>query len=289
MAQILDGRAIAATLRVELATAITEFTTLHGRAPGLVAVAVGKDEAAASYFRAIGRSCKNTGVYFQLLQLDETTDQQTFEEHISQLNIDPTIDGIILQMPLPRTLNTEQAIAALDPRKDVDGLHPINLGRLAQGLPTFVPNTPAGGMELLRRYDIPLVGRKAVIVGRSNVVGKPLALLMLQQHATVTICHTRTSDLAEVVRQGDIVAAAAGRAGLITAAMIKPGAVILDFGINVDASGKVYGDVDFADVEPIAGAITPVPGGTGPMTNMMLIRNTLEAARALACTPAEAS
>jgi methylenetetrahydrofolate dehydrogenase (NADP+)/methenyltetrahydrofolate cyclohydrolase len=194
------------------------------------------------------------------------------------------VDGVIVQMPLPAHLNPTSAIGALDPRKDVDGLHPLNLGRLAQGLPALVPNTPAGGIELLRRYAVPLAGRKAVVVGRSNVVGKPMALLLLQEQATVTICHSRTPDLAAEVRQGDIVVVAAGRAGLVTGAMLKPGTVVVDFGINVDAEGKLRGDVNFEEASAVAGAITPVPGGTGPVTTMMLLRNTLQAARDLAAS-----
>jgi methylenetetrahydrofolate dehydrogenase (NADP+)/methenyltetrahydrofolate cyclohydrolase len=180
---------------------------------------------------------------------------------------------------LPAGLTAAGAIAQLDPRKDVDGVHPISAGLLAQSLPCLLPNTPAGGMELLRRNGIALVGKRAVVIGRSNIVGKPMALLLLQEHATVTIAHSRTRDLASVIREADIVVAAVGRAGLVTGAMLRPGAVVVDFGINVLEDGTMVGDVDFASAAEVAGAITPVPGGAGPVTNVMLLRNVLQAAR----------
>ena len=287
MALILDGKQVAAALRAELLAEATAFAAERGRAPSLVALEVGGDPAAQSYVRAIRRACERTGLTFRHELLPDTITQPQLEQAIAALNADTEVDGIILQLPLPAHLDASRAIAALDPRKDVDGLHSINLGRLAQGLPALVPNTPAGGTELLRRYDVPIAGRHAVVVGRSNIVGKPMALLLLQQHATVTICHSRTPDLAAEIRRGDIVAVAAGKAGLVTGAMLKPGAVVIDFGINVADDGAVHGDVDFATAEPIAGAITPVPGGTGPVTNMMLIRNTLEAARKLTAHPGD--
>jgi methylenetetrahydrofolate dehydrogenase (NADP+) / methenyltetrahydrofolate cyclohydrolase len=280
MATILDGREVAKALRAEITTEVAAFTETSGRPPGLVAVEVTGDAAAASYIRAIRRACEGVGLTFQHLVLPNTATQEDLTTTISSANHDQAVDGIILQMPLPAHLDAERAIAALDPAKDVDGAHPINLGRLAQGLPALVPNTPAGGMELLRRYAVPLRGRKAVVVGRSNVVGKPMALLLLQEHATVTICHSRTPDLGAEIRTADVVAVAVGRAGLVTGEMLQPGAVVLDFGINVDAEGNMRGDVDYQSAEPVAGAITPVPGGTGPVTNMMLLRNTLTAARA---------
>jgi methylenetetrahydrofolate dehydrogenase (NADP+) / methenyltetrahydrofolate cyclohydrolase len=188
------------------------------------------------------------------------------------------VSGVMLHVPLPKHLDAAGAIARLDPRKDVDGVHPHSAGLLAQGLPGLVPNTPAGGMELLHRYGVPVQGRRAAVVGRSIVVGKPMALLLLQEHATVTICHSRTPDLAAVVREADIVVAATGKPGLITGAMIKPGATVVDFGVNTLDDGTLVGDVDFASAAEVAGAITPVPGGTGPVTNVMLLRNVLKAA-----------
>ena len=200
---------------------------------------------------------------------------------LRELSADRAISGILIQLPLPADLVSTSAIAQLDPRKDVDGVHPISAGLLAQGLPGLLPNTPAGGMELLRRNGIPLAGKRAVVIGRSNIVGKPMALLLLQENATVTIAHSRTPDLAGVVREAEIVVAAVGRAGLITGAMLRSGAVVVDFGINVLDHGAMVGDVDFASAAEVAGAITPVPGGTGPVTNVMLLRNVLRAARDL--------
>jgi methylenetetrahydrofolate dehydrogenase (NADP+)/methenyltetrahydrofolate cyclohydrolase len=279
MTIVLDGRSVAASLRSEIRADVAALTAERGRPPSLVAVEVGANEASASYIRAIGRACSNAGMMFHHRQLDARISAADMEQAIRSLREDVDVDGVIVQMPLPPHLDPAAVIEVLGPDKDVDGLHPMNLGRLAQGLPSLVPNTPAGGMEILRRYDIPLTGRNAVVVGRSNVVGKPLALLLLHEHATVTICHSRTPDLPEVVREADIVAVAIGRARMVDASMIKPGAVVLDFGINVDAEGTLCGDVDYEAVAPIAGAITPVPGGTGPVTNMMLLRNTLLAAR----------
>ena len=279
MTIILDGRQIAAALRTELTAEVGVFANEHGRPPCLAALEVGSDPAAQSYVRSIRRACDHTKMTFRHVQLEQTTAQAELDEQIHALNVDAEVDGIILYLPLPAHLDAARAVDALDPRKDVDGLHPTNLGLLAQGNSALVPNTPAGGMELLRRYEIPIAGLKAVVVGRSNVVGKPMALLLLQSHATVTICHSRTADLAAEVRQADILAVAAGRAGLVTGEMIKPGAVVLDFGVNYDAGGGMRGDVDFESAAAVAGAITPVPGGTGPVTNMMLLRNTLEAAR----------
>ncbi len=279
MASILDGRSVAAALRVELGAEAATFSETSGRRPCVAAVEVAGDPAAASYIRAIRRACEGAGFAFRHSALPPDTSQPLLEEAIRELNASNEVDGVLLQMPLPARLDAAAAVAVLDPDKDVDGLHPLNAGRLAQGLPGLVPNTPAGGMELLRRYDVPIAGRPAVVVGRSAVVGKPLALLLLQQHATVTVCHSRTSDLADEVRRGDIVAVAAGRAGLVTGAMLKPGAVVVDFGINVAPDGRIAGDVDYESAVEVAGAITPVPGGTGPVTNMMLLRNVLWAAK----------
>lgn len=279
MTTILDGRVVAKALKTEIAAETAAFLDATGRPPRLVAVDIAGDAAVDSYVRSIRRACEGAGMAFEHRKLPAETTQAELEATITAANEDATIDGVILQIPLPDHLDTARAIDRLDPRKDVDGAHPINLGRLAQGLTCFVPNTPAGGMELLRYYDIPLKGRKAVVVGRSNVVGKPMALLLLQEHATVTICHSRTADLAAEIRSGDIVAVAVGKAGLVTGDMLKPGAIVLDFGINVDEAGTLTGDVEYASALEVAGAITPVPGGTGPVTNMMLLRNTLRAAR----------
>lgn len=279
MATILDGRATAAAIKAELQAAMAAFAAAAGRPPCLAAVDVGGDAAAQSYLRAIRRACDGAGLRFRHEQLAADAAQADIERLVETLSGDAAVDGIILQMPLPAHIDGNRVVAALDPAKDVDGLHPINLGRLAQGLPAFVPATPAGAMELLHRYDIPLAGRHAVVVGRSAVVGKPMALLLLQEHATVTICHSRTPDLSVEIIRADLVAVAVGQAGLVTGAMIKPGAIVIDFGINVGDDGSLRGDVEYESAAAVAGAITPVPGGTGPMTNLMLLRNTLRAAQ----------
>jgi methylenetetrahydrofolate dehydrogenase (NADP+)/methenyltetrahydrofolate cyclohydrolase len=283
-ATILDGRALTKTMREELRTAIGEFRTSTGIMPTLAVVQVAGDAASERYVRAIRKTCDDVGIGFVERVLPADTQQATLEAAIGALSADNQVHGILVQMPLPKGLDAGGAIARLEPRKDVDGVHPTSAGRLAQGLPCLVPNTPAGGMELLQRAGVVLSGKRAVVVGRSTIVGKPMALLLLAEHATVTIAHSRTPDLAALLRDADVVVAAVGRAGLITGAMLRPGAVVIDFGINVGADGAVVGDVDFASAVEVAGMITPVPGGTGPVTNMMLVRNVLQAARDL-CEP----
>ncbi len=277
-ATILDGRALARTLREELRSGIQSFIAVHGVPPALAVVQVAGDAASDSYVRSIGKACDGVGIRFIHQLLPGDTSQETLDSALQTLSAEATVHGILLQLPLPKRLDANQAVAQIDPRKDVDGVTPTSAGLLAQGLPSLLPNTPAGGMEMLRRYSIPLAGKRAVVVGRSNIVGKPMALLLLHEHATVTIAHSRTPDLAAVLREADIVVAAVGRAGLITGDMLKPGAVVIDFGINVRDEGTMVGDVDFASAERVAGAITPVPGGTGPVTNMMLLQNVLTAA-----------
>ncbi|RRR77492.1 MAG: bifunctional 5,10-methylenetetrahydrofolate dehydrogenase/5,10-methenyltetrahydrofolate cyclohydrolase [Candidatus Viridilinea halotolerans] len=279
-ANMLDGRALAQELRREATAAIAALTVQLSRAPGLAVVQVGDDPASTRYVRTLGKLCASVGVTFQPELLSATTTQSDLVAAITKLNRQPNIDGVLIQMPLPDHLDATGAILALDHRKDVDGVHPINAGLLAQGQSCMIPNTPAGGMELLRRHKITLRGQRAAVVGRSAIVGRPMAQLLVQADATVTICHSRTSDLAGVLRECDIVCVAAGRPGLITAAMIKPGATVIDFGTNVSADGSLVGDVAFAAVVEVAGAITPVPGGTGPVTNMMLLRNLIAAATA---------
>jgi len=280
-ATILDGRALAKTLREELRADVQTFIAHAGAAPTLGVVQIIGDPASDRYVRSIQKACSDTGIAFVHRPLSADTAQSTLEATVRELSDDRAISGILLQLPLPAGLVSAGAIAQLDPRKDVDGVHPMNTGLLAQGLPCLVPNTPAGGMELLRRNGIALAGKRALVVGRSNIVGKPMALLLLQENATVTIAHSRTPDLAGTVRAAEIVVAAVGRAGLITGAMLRPGAVVVDFGINLLDDGAMVGDVDFASAAEVAGAITPVPGGTGPVTNIMLLRNVLQAARHL--------
>ena len=277
-ATILDGRSLAKTLREELRAELQTFSATTGAPPALAVVQVAGDAASERYVRSIRKSCADVGIGFVERLLPANTPQATLEATMEQLSADDRVSGVILQQPLPAGLSATGAIARLDPRKDVDGAHPYNVGLLALDRPRLIPSTPAGGMELLRRYGIALRGKRAVVVGRSAIVGKPMALLLLREHATVTISHSRTPDLAAVVREAEVVAVAVGRAGLITGAMLRPGAVVIDFGINVLADGTLAGDVDFASASEVAGAITPVPGGTGPLTNVMLLRNVLRAA-----------
>ena len=280
-ATILDGRALAKQLGDELRAECAELTAALGFAPVLAIVLVGDDPASRAYVANIERTCGRIGLEFRAVRLPAEAEEEELRGAIGALNAQREVCGVIVQMPLPQHLSPLIVAQTLAPEKDIDGITPTNVGLLALGLPGFVPNTPAGGLELLRRYGIPLAGREAVVVGRSNVVGKPMALLLLREHATVTICHTRTPDLAAAVARADIVVAAAGRPGLIGGGMLKPGATVIDFGINFPAwaGGKMVGDVDFASAVEVAGAITPVPGGTGPVTNMMLVRNALAAAR----------
>ncbi|HEY0604701.1 MAG TPA: bifunctional 5,10-methylenetetrahydrofolate dehydrogenase/5,10-methenyltetrahydrofolate cyclohydrolase [Herpetosiphonaceae bacterium] len=277
MTVILDGTALAATLREEL-RADVERLSQSGITPRLDVVQVAGDAASDWYVRAIKRACQQIGVAFNLDQLPADSTQQQIVGQIHALNQQPETHGIIVQVPLPKHIDADAVIEAIDPRKDVDGQSPLSLGRLAQGLPTFVPNTPAGGMEFLKRYNIPIAGKHAAVIGRSNIVGKPMALLLLQEHATVTIGHSRTPDLAAILRDADIVAVAVGRPGIVHGSMLKPGAVVIDFGINEVGPKTLVGDVDYASAAEVAGAITPVPGGTGPVTNMMLLRNVIRAA-----------
>lgn len=279
-ATLLDGRALAKVLREELRTEVRQLLHRTGRVPRLAVVHLEGDPASDRYLRTIEKSCADVGIACSSHTLPVSTTQPTLEALLRGLSADPKVSGVLLHVPLPPGLDGAAAIAQIDPQKDVDGVHPINAGRLLQGLPCLIPNTPAGGMELLRRANITLKGKHAVVVGRSMVVGKPMALLLLQEHATVTVAHSRTPNLAEVLRSADIVAAAVGKPGLITADMLKPGAVVVDFGMNVLDNGKVVGDVDFAGVVEVASAITPVPGGTGPVTNMMLLRNVVRTAEA---------
>jgi methylenetetrahydrofolate dehydrogenase (NADP+)/methenyltetrahydrofolate cyclohydrolase len=277
MTVILDGTALAATLREEL-RADVERLSQSGITPRLDVVQIAGDAASDWYVRAIKRACQQIGVTFNLDQLPADSTQQQIVGQIQALNQQPETHGIIVQVPLPKHIDANAVIEAIDPRKDVDGQSPLSLGRLAQGLPTFVPNTPAGGMEFLKRYNIPIAGKHAAVIGRSNIVGKPMALLLLQEHATVTIGHSRTPDLAAILRDADIVVVAVGRPGIVHGAMLKPGAVVIDFGINEIGPKTIVGDVDYASAAEVAGAITPVPGGTGPVTNMMLLRNVIRAA-----------
>lgn len=277
-ATLIDGKSLAAALRAEQKNAI-ESLAARGVRPGLAAILAGNDPASRVYVRNKARACEETGVHSEVHEFPEQVSESALLECVARLNADPHVHGILVQLPLPRHLDAARVLAAVSPAKDVDGFHAVNLGALLQGRPGFVPGTPAGVMRLLAHAGVPLAGRRAVIVGRSTIVGKPLALLLLQKDATVTICHSKTADLAAVTAQADILIAAVGRAKLITADMVKPGTCVIDVGINRLADGSLAGDVDFAAVKEVAGCITPVPGGVGPMTVAMLIVNTVHAAQ----------
>ncbi|MBQ6849176.1 MAG: bifunctional methylenetetrahydrofolate dehydrogenase/methenyltetrahydrofolate cyclohydrolase FolD [Clostridia bacterium] len=279
MAQRIDGKAIAAALRSEIA-AETAALKEQGITPGLAVILVGDDPASQTYVRNKQKACAEVGFYGEQINLPADTTQEQLLAVVEELNVREDIHGILCQLPLPRGLDDSAVIAAIDPNKDVDAFHAENVGHIMIGDQHFLPCTPAGVMELIHRSGITVEGKHCVVIGRSNIVGKPMAMLLLQENGTVTICHSRTKDLAAICRQADILVAAVGRAKFVTAAMVKPGATVIDVGINRDENGKLCGDVDFAAVEPIAGAITPVPGGVGPMTIAMLMKNTLTAAKA---------
>jgi methylenetetrahydrofolate dehydrogenase (NADP+)/methenyltetrahydrofolate cyclohydrolase len=272
-AQLIDGKAIAAEVRAEL-TALVAARPAGQRPPGLAVVQVGEDPASTVYVRNKKQASEGCGMRSFGYDLPETTTQEDLLALIARLNADDAVDGILIQLPLPDHLDKDALLLAVDPAKDVDGLHPLNLGLLLMGRAVFPSCTPAGVMELLARSGLPIAGRHAVVVGRSNIVGKPMAALLLAADATVTVCHSRTPDLAAITRQADILVAAVGRAGLVTAEMIKPGAVVIDVGTNRGPDGKLLGDVQFSGVAEVAGWITPVPGGVGPMTIAMLLKNT---------------
>ena len=272
-ATIIDGKAFAAGLRARIADGVTAFRAEAGRAPGLAVVLVGEDPASSVYVRSKGKATREAGMESIEHRLPADVPAEQLLALVGALNADPAIDGILVQLPLPKHIDEQAVIAAIDPDKDVDGFHPINAGRLATGLPGFVPCTPFGCVLLLKSVLPSLSGLEAVVVGRSNIVGKPMAQLLLQQSCTVTIVHSRTRDVAAHLRKADIVVAAVGIPRFIRGDWIKPGATVIDVGINRTDDGLV-GDVDFAAASAVAGAITPVPGGVGPMTIACLIRNT---------------
>ncbi len=279
MATIIDGTAISAQVRERVALGAAEFIAETGHVPGLVTVLVGEDPASEVYVRSKGERCREVGMESFHESLPATASQAEVLDAVDRWNADARVDGILVQAPLPEGLDFKQVLDRIDPGKDVDGFHPLNVGRLVANQPALRPCTPSGVMELLAAYDIPVTGANAVVVGRSDIVGKPVALLLLHQSATVTIAHSRTRDLPEVCRGADILVAAVGRARMITGDMVKPGATVIDVGINRTDDG-IVGEVDFASASEVAGAITPVPRGVGPMTIAMLLQNTLDAARA---------
>ena len=278
MVSIIDGNKIAQDIRNEVRQSAISLKEQKGIIPGLAVVLVGEDPASQVYVGKKAKACAEVGFLSREYKLPAETDEEKLLKIIRKLNRDKLIHGILVQLPLPKHISTEKIIAAIDPRKDVDGFHPYNVGGLVTGSPMFVPCTPRGIMELIARTGIDLKGKEAVVVGRSNIVGKPIALLLLAQHATVTICHSRTKDLPAVIRRADILIAAVGKAHMIKADMVKDGAIVIDVGVNRLENGKLAGDVDFNEVAPKASFITPVPGGVGPMTIAMLMKNTLDAA-----------
>lgn len=276
MAVRIDGKALAAQVKAQ----VREEAAKLPRRPGLAVVLVGDDPASKVYVNGKEKDCGECGIVSFSHKLPADTTQEALLDLIRQLDADPAVDGILCQLPLPGHLDEDAVINAIVPDKDVDCFHPFNVGRMSIGQPVFLPCTPAGVMEMLRAYDVPIRGRRCVVLGRSNIVGKPMAMLLTQADGTVTVCHSRTEGLAEITRQADILVSAIGRAGFVTADMVKDGAVVIDVAMNRNAEGKLCGDVDFAAVEAKASYITPVPGGVGPMTRALLMRNILTAAQA---------
>lgn len=275
-AAILDGKAMSAALRAEIAERASQLKE-KGVTPGLAVILVGNDPASEIYVRNKGKGCEETGIYSRTIRMPEETTQQELENEIGRLNADPAIHGILVQLPLPRQLDEQAALAKILPEKDVDGFHLINAGHMMTGTEGVIACTPQGALHMIRSTGVDLNGKEAVVIGRSNIVGKPMAMLLLRENCTVTVCHSRTKDLAAHTRRADILVAAVGKAGFVTADMVKPGAVVIDVGIN-RVDGKVCGDVDFEQVKEKAGWITPVPGGVGKMTITMLLQNTVDAA-----------
>ena len=279
MAQIIDGKEVSQHIRGEVAKGVAKLVDESGVTPGLAAILVGENPASEIYVRNKRKACTQAGIYSEEHKLPAETTEEELLALVQKLNQAPNIHGILVQLPLPEHINETKVLRAVSPDKDVDGFHPCNVGLLVEGNPRFISCTPHGIIKMLEYYDIDIKGKEAVVVGRSNIVGKPVAMLLLHRHATVTLCHSRTRDLGEVTRRADILVAAIGRANFITADMVKDGAVVIDVGINRNEEGKLTGDVDFQAVQEKASYITPVPGGVGPMTISMLLWNTLESAK----------
>ena len=285
MYQIIDGKKTAAEIRGEIATAVREMRERGARVPHLAAILVGTDGGSETYVAHKVKDCGEVGFESTLIRLPDTVSEEELLEKVIEMNNTPEIDGLIVQLPLPAHISEDKVIETISPRKDVDGFHPVNVGRLATGLPAFVSATPAGIMELLKRYSIPLAGAECVVVGRSNIVGRPVSILLSQKgvDATVTVVHSRTKDIAAVTRRADILIAAIGKPGFIKAEMVKEGAVVIDVGTTrvpsseTKSGWRLRGDVDFENVAPLCSYITPVPGGVGPMTRVSLLLNTLKA------------
>lgn len=279
MAKLISGKAVSANVKEKVKNEISLLKSEKGIIPGLAVVLVGEDPASRVYVNNKKKACAEVGIYSEEYCLPEQTSQEELMKLINSLNAKKEINGILVQLPLPKHIDEKAVIEAISPEKDVDAFHTINVGKIMLGSYSFLPCTPAGIMELLDSENIEIAGKSCVIIGRSNIVGKPMAMLMLHRDATVTICHSKTQNLKEICSQADILVAAVGRPNFVTADMVKDGAAVIDVGINRTAEGKLCGDVDFSQVEPNASYITPVPGGVGPMTIAMLMKNTLTAAK----------
>ena len=284
MTTLIDGKRLAARVRERVAHQVSELEA-RGLAAALAVVLVGDDQASATYVRSKLKDCEQCGIASRDYKLPASTSQAELVDLVNTLNADHAVTGILVQMPLPDHLDAEQVIAAISPEKDVDGFHPESLGRLVRGLPGLRPCTPAGIMAMLDEYQVDLAGKHAVIVGRSSIVGKPMAFMLLERDATISVAHSRTRDVAEICKTADVLVVACGIARLVRGEWVKPGAVVIDVGMDRDENGKLCGDVDFASVSKVAGAITPVPGGVGPMTRAMLMSNIVRAARMQAGLP----
>lgn len=280
-AKLLDGKVIAATIKEEVIQQVVDLKTRYGITPGLAVIIVGENPASQVYVSRKHKACEEIGIYSEVITMPAETSEQQLLDKVAELNQAENIHGILVQLPLPKHINAETVLDSISPAKDVDGFHPVNVGNLSIGRENLVPCTPAGIIKMLSLSGIEIEGRHAVIIGRSNIVGKPMAMLLLSRNATVTVCHSRTKDLSTITRQADILIAAVGKPNFVTRDMVKPGATVIDVGIN-RVDGKLIGDVDFAAVQEVAGAITPVPGGVGPLTIAMLLGNTVKAARAIA-------
>lgn len=278
MAKRIDGKAIAAKVRAEVARDAARFEAEYGRKPGLHVILVGDDPASAVYVRNKESAAEAANIAGQVHRLPQDASQEAVLSRVRELNARADVDGILVQFPVPPQVSQNAVLETIDPKKDVDGLHAVSVGSLWSGLPGLVSCTPAGCVRLLKEAQVPLEGKRAVVIGRSNLVGKPIAALLLNENCTVTLAHSRTADLPARCREADILIAAVGRAKMVKADWVKPGAAVIDVGINRDEAGKLCGDVDYEEVEPIAGVITPVPGGVGPMTIAMLLQNTVTAA-----------
>ena len=279
MAEVIDGKLVSSVLRNELRDKITDFKSSSGNAPGLAVIVVGNDPASAVYVRNKHKACLDVGIESYQIELPEETSEEGLLAKIDELNADERVNGILVQLPLPKHICEERVIERISPLKDVDAFHPSNVGRIMIGNYSFLPCTPAGIIALLDYYKVEIGGKKCVVIGRSNIVGKPVAMLLMERNGTVTVCHSRTKNLSEISREADIIVVAIGRAEFLKADMVKPGAIVIDVGINRLESGKLVGDVAFEEVKNVSSMITPVPGGVGPMTITMLLYNTLSAAK----------